>query len=249
MSSAANDETALPNLRRAGGPWTDDEDEALVQQLRDGLDLEDISEIHGRTMGAIRSRVNSMVPDGEQYPTSRKARIEFLRKQLAAGDYDWRTPLQSPTRRLAWSPTEDDRLREGWETRTRLVELADAMRRSEAMLVRRLLHLEVAGDLLEIVDRLGCDPDGPLPLRIAIARGAAGPLVHVLLGLDENGRPVHVSLHESAQAAKGLSIALREQGDTVASWRTVVRQIGGMGYADPSVGFNLPSRSEPTAVE
>jgi hypothetical protein len=249
MSSAGKDENDLPNLRRAGGAWSDDEDEALVQELRDGLDLDDIAEIHGRTIGAIRSRVNCMVPDDEQHPTSGKARIDFLREQLAAGDYDWRTPLHSRTRRLAWSPAEDDQLRKGWETRTPLVELADAMRRSEPMLLRRLLQLGLAADLLEIVDRLGCDPRGPLPLRVAIAGGAAGPVVHILLGLDENGAPIHISLHESAQAARELSIALGEQDASLASWRTVERQIGGPGYMDPLVGFSLGAKTDPAATQ
>jgi hypothetical protein len=249
MSAALDDEAAPSNLRRAWGPWSDDEDEALVQELRDGLELDGIAEIHGRSIGAIRARVNRMVPDDEQHPTKRKARIEFLREQLRAGDYDWRTPLHSRTSPLAWSLAEDDQLRGAWKSRTRLVELADTMRRSEPMLVRRLVQLGLAADLLEIVDRLGCDPNGPLPARIAIARGAAGPIVHILLGLDENGRPIQVSLHESAEAARQLSIALGEQDAGVASWRTVERHIGGPGYTDPLVGFRLRDEAAPAATE
>jgi hypothetical protein len=222
-----------PNLRRGGEPWSHDEDRALVQELRDGLTLEDIAEMHGRTMGAIRSRASCMVPDDEQHPTSRKARIEWLREQLADGDYDWQTPLHARTKPYSWNVAEDDQLRNGWENGTPLVELADALRRSEPMLVRRLLQLQLAGQLEEIVDRLGCDPNGPLPLRIAIARGAAGPLVHVLLGVDDHGRPVHISLHESMQAAQALSDAISEHDNRVDNWRVVTRQVGGPGYADP----------------
>src|SRR4051794_2401422 len=147
MSPASNGESSLPNLRRAGEPWSDDEDESLVQELRDGLALDDIAEIHGRTAGAIRSRASCMVPDDKQHPTSRKARIDFLREQLAVGDYDWRTPLRSRASRSAWSPAEDDQLRRGWKTRTRLVELTETTRRSEVMVVRRLLQLGLAVDL------------------------------------------------------------------------------------------------------
>jgi hypothetical protein len=228
-----------PNLRNAGGAWSDDEDETLVQELRDGLDLADIAELHGRSVGAVRSRASLMVPNDEDRPRSQKARVESLREYLAAGEHDWRTPLHVRTKRFAWTPEEERLIREAWEGRTPLVELADALRRSEPMLVRRLRELGLARDLLEIVDRLGCDPNGPLALRVAIQRGDTGPLISVLLGVDEDGRTIHVSLHESEQAAHTLSTAIQEHDDQVVRWQTIDRQIGGPGYTDPSAVYRL----------
>ena len=73
-----------------------------MQELRDGQDLDHIAEIHGRTLGAIQARVNGMVPEGEDLPTSRKARIAWLREQLAEGSYDWQTPLEARSSKYAW---------------------------------------------------------------------------------------------------------------------------------------------------
>lgn len=239
MSPDVHDEVPSPNLRNAGVAWSDDEDEALVQELRDGLDLAGIAEIHGRSVGAVRSRASFMVSHDEDRPVSQKARVELLREHLAAGEYDWRSPLHAATKSVPWTPEEDQVIRAGWEDSTRLVELADALRRSEPMLVRRLLELGLAQDLLEIVDRLGCDPDGPLRLRLATRRGAAGPLVYVLLGVDEDGQAIHVSLHEFEQAAHTLSTAIQEHDDQVVRWQIIDRQIGGAGYTDPSAGFRV----------
>lgn len=49
--------------RKMAGPmawsnWTKEEDDQLKEQAKSGLDVKAMSEIHGRTMGAIQSRLN-----------------------------------------------------------------------------------------------------------------------------------------------------------------------------------------------
>ena len=243
MERASDEAATTSDLRNVGTPWSDTENAALVQELRDGHDLDDIAEIHGRTLGAIQARINSMVPDEEDLPTSRQARIAWLREQLTAGEYDWQTPLQARTSKYAWRAAEDDQLRKGWELATPLTELSGDLLRSEPMLVRRFIQLRIAKSLGDVIDRLGCDPEGPLALRDAIARGAAGPVIHVLVGVDEVGRLGHVSIHESAHAARGLQNAILKQRTDVTTWHTVEREVGGPGYAEPLIGFDVKPHS------
>jgi hypothetical protein len=44
-------------LSNAGMPWSDQEDEDLTIRFEDGVSIAEISRIHRRTIGAIRSRL------------------------------------------------------------------------------------------------------------------------------------------------------------------------------------------------
>ena len=53
---------------RAGESWTEDENDLLVEEVRAGANVEDIAQMHGRSDGAIRSRlkkVNLVTHDSE----------------------------------------------------------------------------------------------------------------------------------------------------------------------------------------
>ncbi len=43
--------------RSAGKPWNDDEDKHLIEAYDTGTPIKEISELHDRTVGAIRSRL------------------------------------------------------------------------------------------------------------------------------------------------------------------------------------------------
>ena len=58
--------SAIP--ARAGESWTEDENDLLVEEVRAGANVEDIAQMHGRSEGAIRSRlkkVNLVTHDSE----------------------------------------------------------------------------------------------------------------------------------------------------------------------------------------
>ncbi|RUA06040.1 MAG: hypothetical protein DSY88_00165 [Candidatus Poseidoniales archaeon] len=42
---------------RSGAPWSDEEDAALIEELANGLAIPVIADLHGRTEGAIKSRI------------------------------------------------------------------------------------------------------------------------------------------------------------------------------------------------
>ncbi len=76
---------------RQGRAWSEAEDARLVDGVRAGLTLQELSERHGRSTGAIRARVTRFVP--QSGPTDDEA-LEWLRAQLAADPaYSWQRVL------------------------------------------------------------------------------------------------------------------------------------------------------------
>ena len=55
-----NSETAKDPLRNAGKPWTDIEDNKLRDEYLSNLKISDIAKEHGRTCGAIESRLEHL---------------------------------------------------------------------------------------------------------------------------------------------------------------------------------------------
>ncbi|KAF5030885.1 hypothetical protein DSECCO2_633500 [anaerobic digester metagenome] len=47
--------------KKAYEPWTDKADHELISLFREGKTVKDLSEIFGRTQGAIRSRINKIL--------------------------------------------------------------------------------------------------------------------------------------------------------------------------------------------
>ena len=58
--SRIGDKDYPPN---AGMPWTKDEDEALLASIRDGKTIPELAKKHGRTTGAISSRLQRLAED------------------------------------------------------------------------------------------------------------------------------------------------------------------------------------------
>jgi hypothetical protein len=122
------------------------------------------------------------------------------------------------------------------------------------MLVRRLVQLGLASGVIEIVERLGCRPAGPLASRYAIATCMSATEVKVLIAFNAVQATIHVSVHapgedteltrtrvEAKHAADG------QEGEL--AWMEVSRQVGGDGYADPDLdAFDLIQQGAPSSA-
>jgi len=86
-----------------GKPWSEEEDARLVRALAAGTSINEIATAHGRSRGAITSRMERMVPSahsrwpGGQMPMSASGRKAWLVQQLQAGNYPWQQVLASRT--------------------------------------------------------------------------------------------------------------------------------------------------------
>ncbi|MHB9156296.1 MAG: hypothetical protein ACYC5N_11530 [Endomicrobiales bacterium] len=56
-SKGQKDERHKTLPSKAGVPWSDGEDQKLIQEFDGGKSIQDMSQEHGRTSGAIRSRL------------------------------------------------------------------------------------------------------------------------------------------------------------------------------------------------
>jgi hypothetical protein len=86
-----------PVRRRSYEIWSDAENIQLVEWLRDGITLEDITNRLGRGVDAVSSHCEQMLP-----PETQAKRVDadlILRTHLADPDYDWRAALRSRARR------------------------------------------------------------------------------------------------------------------------------------------------------
>lgn len=133
-------------------------------------------------------------------------------------------PYQRP-----WSADEDTALRDGWEQRRPLAELAAACNVEEHVLVRRLVQLELASGVVDATDRLGCTPGSVAATRRALALDAARTQVQVLVVIADDAL-LHVSLH--AQEHDALTVrdrvvaAQRETGILQEiNWSVTTRQV------------------------
>lgn len=229
-AEAPGEESGLAGQSRVGESWNEAEYRQLIQELRDGLDLLEIARGHGRSISAIRAQAGRMVPEDADCDTTGAARLNWLREQvLAAEDYDWLTPLRNNSGSQIWTEADDALLRRAWESYQPLSEVAAQLGRSEVVVLRRLIVLKLGTGVVDITNRLGCAPNGTLEKQRLLALHAAETLVHLLLGTDEAGRPVHVSVHSSpptaARAAEGADDARREKGLPPLQWTLGPRQV------------------------
>ena len=81
-------------LASPGARWTGEEDEELVTAVRAGADLAVIAAQHGRTRGAIVSRLLRMIPGTESI--AQEEQLGWIMARLADPSFDWRTPLAHP---------------------------------------------------------------------------------------------------------------------------------------------------------
>ncbi|WP_380164662.1 hypothetical protein [Jannaschia sp. R86511] len=229
---------------QAGGPWRRDEDDRLVRGLLDGLTMDELAEAHGRTVGAVSARLSSMAPEpsdpdeagdpagGSPVPRGRAKRVEWLREELLADPaYDWRARLTQAlgASQRQWTAAEDARVTLAWETAERLEDVSIALDVEGHVVVRRLVQLGLADDVVEATDRCQCHPDSVAGVRrrMALKDRQTRVLVLVLLADDELQ---HVSLHANEADAEVLLARLigdlRGRGrHTEARWTLAWRQV------------------------
>ncbi len=134
--------------------WTPEEETRLVQELRDGLTIEDIATAHQRTPTAVLARTSRMAPEDLDLRT-RAERTEWLREQLLTDpDYDWLAPLAATRRRqqqetrakaprngAVWTTAEDEQVLAAVTTGVSIRDLAAQLQRSTKSTARRIHHL------------------------------------------------------------------------------------------------------------
>jgi hypothetical protein len=80
---------------RAGSPWSAEEDCQLVDGLRSGATIGTLADRHGRTPGALASRLALMTPSSENVRS--EAAADWLRERFAHEDYPWQEVLERRT--------------------------------------------------------------------------------------------------------------------------------------------------------
>lgn len=124
---------------RVGKPWTADEDEQLIAEFHAAVDFRDMAKRHGRTRGAIVSRLTKL---GEIQP---KYRDE-------APDMEPDFEVVKPNRAQAgkpWTSEHDAELIRHYDAGVPLEEIAERLRRGVKAVEVRLIKL----------GRLECDSD------------------------------------------------------------------------------------------
>lgn len=102
--------------RRSYEIWTDAENAQLVEWLRDGVTLEDISDRIGRGIGAVASHCTQLLPP--QMRVNRADADLVLRTHLTDPDYDWRAGVRSRARRrgrIYWEHASEEVVHAGWD--------------------------------------------------------------------------------------------------------------------------------------
>jgi hypothetical protein len=204
-----------PAARRAGEKWTESEYGQLLELLRNGLPLEDIAARLGRGVGAVASRCQRMLPPGHRVHRGEADLV--LRTYLADDpDYDWRAGLCAEAAqrgRFYWDSSTDVVLRDGWGAIRPLSELVAATGASELDVAARLVELGLAVSATEVVQRLGCEPDGTLDIRVRMAADRAAAAVWVLVadGLRGSERAKELDQPDMAKAYRHLSLHARPE--------------------------------------
>ncbi|MFD8756238.1 TnsA endonuclease N-terminal domain-containing protein [Kitasatospora sp. NPDC059577] len=81
---------------RSGRPWTEAEDVRLLEGVRQGLGLDGLADRHGRTVGAIRSRLARHVPLADATDTSDAADERLLQWVRSAATHDSGSTARGP---------------------------------------------------------------------------------------------------------------------------------------------------------
>lgn len=147
--------------------WTREEETRLVQELRDGLTVDDIATAHQRSPLAILARASRMTPDelpgddaqaqaqAQARPLTRAQRTEWLREQLHTNPaYDWAAHLgetrrcryaevrsHAPRTGAIWTADEDAQVLAAIAAGVPNTELAAQLQRSAKSTARRAWRL------------------------------------------------------------------------------------------------------------
>ncbi|WP_201298317.1 hypothetical protein [Nocardia sp. CY41] len=200
--------------RRAYELWTDERNIELVELLRSGLPVEQIAERAGRSVCAIRGQCRKLLPP--HYRITAATVVPTLRMLLATPDFDWRESLRERHRRarsVYWDTEMTTGLRQAWTRARPLPEICEEFDASEIEVARQLMRLDLAENMREVADHLGCDPAGTLAgrLRVAADRTTAAVWVLIIDGPATGSRtrfgdagPAlrHVSVHHDYDTAE-----------------------------------------------
>lgn len=206
-----------PVRRRSYEIWSDAENIQLVEWLRDGITLEDITNRLGRGVDAVSSHCEQMLT-----PETRAKRTDadlILRTHLADPNYDWRAALRSRAQlagRIYWDQASENILRAGWDQGRPLAELMADTGASELEVARHLVWLGLAETSTEVATQLGCDPHGTLASRVRMAadRTAAAVWVLVIDGARGSERAIPLDVGDGLRAYRHVSIhATAEEAD------------------------------------
>jgi hypothetical protein len=202
-------ELAPMQLRRSGTPWREDDVQELVDALRNGYPIDEIAHQLQRTEDAVIAMAARLVPPAnEEIPARRRERVAWLREQLArhGSDYDWRSPWAAYHADQLQTRAGEQVLRKAWEQRSPDVDhLADQLGVTVRRLVREFIELGLGHGIEDVVDRLGCSPDGQGRKQLDLILHNRAYTAFVLLVVDGEGRLVHVSVHHEqllAEAAR-----------------------------------------------
>jgi hypothetical protein len=91
------DQTRAPRFRE---PWTEDEYARLVEELRAGRSLHEITALLRRSLLAVKGRVRFLIPADERAGLTVSEHESWVREALTSptSDYDWRQALRRTTR-------------------------------------------------------------------------------------------------------------------------------------------------------
>ncbi len=226
---------------RAGEPWTEEEDARFIDELRAGRRIKDIARLLKRSRSAIEDRLRWFIPLEKSAAIRSSERETWLRKALNSpgSGYDWREVIKrnyAAENRSYWTSADLAVMREGWQGRRPLPELASALGASEIEVALQLCRDGLAKSLQDVVDRLGATPGGTVEIRARMAVDRAAASVWLLV-VDGIGRRIsvfdkqrrHVSVHGSYEEAKQrLSRLLdtRQRGHGSITWSIVCRVLG-----------------------
>jgi hypothetical protein len=214
----------LPDVTRAGEPWDVPEYNQLVDELRNALPWADVAKAHGRSQGAVQGQALLMIPDTDGNPADKMLR-ELLTEDP---NYDWRTVLR---RNLGeyhlWFEADDATLRDAWQERTQLRDVAAAIGVAEMLVVSRLIKLGLARTLVEVTDRLGYTEGGTVHERRNVALDPALAQFTVLVGWDQD-RVSHVSIHLHAEDAELRRQQSCATGTQSLNWHTWTGPLAGI---------------------
>jgi hypothetical protein len=222
---------------RHGDDWEYEDYAALVDALRNGLDIAALAAHLDRSPGAVQAAINRLTPVGEGLRGAKA--VAWLRTRLAEGDYPWLVAVWERTPGIGvWSAAEDAVLTAGWAVGTPLPVLASRLGVPEVTVLRRLIRLGLAAGVVEVVDWLGCSPGGAVEQRYRLA--VAGSDATVFAAVVEVGGRLRVSVHSSRDAATAaIEEDLRLVDDDAEVGRWAVRRCA------PGLWTTLTLRGEP----
>ncbi len=192
---------------RHGHTWDYEDYAQFAEFLRQGVEDEEIAELLGRTKSALRSRAKYLLPMSDDNKDLRPSEaLNRLREYVQtktndewlANVFAWHQSLGTPL----WDGGSDERLRTAWSAGSpTLPALTEELGFREDQVAKRFIHLGLAETTVQLVERLGCTPDGLIAIRARLARDATAARLWVLT-MNKGSQTVHISLHPNRMEAE-----------------------------------------------